>query len=104
MEFCRLSDFFCSLTYPGRCRLKKIGRIADESSVEATARQRINFAGFIHGSRGVQIFENVEFEFEFSNIRRIRILEIGLKFVEWNSNSNFTSRKEFDSNSNSLPK
>jgi hypothetical protein len=39
--------------------------------------------------RGVRIFE--KFEFEFENIQRIRILEIGLKFVESNSNSNFTS-------------
>jgi hypothetical protein len=33
-------------------------------------------------ARGVRIFEI--FEFEFANIRRIRILEIGLKFVESN--------------------
>jgi hypothetical protein len=38
----------CRLTCPERCRLKTICKIADQQSVEVTARQRINFEGVIH--------------------------------------------------------
>jgi hypothetical protein len=48
LEFCRLSDLFCRLTSSGRCRPKTICKIADEPSLEVTARQRITFAGVMH--------------------------------------------------------